>query len=548
MLLFLLACSGEPEKQSDSTDIQVTDTSSASDDTPKWYGDIQPMVAENCTTCHHDGGSSPFTLETYEQVRQFAPVMLSSMQTGSMPPWLPDTSCLELDSPRVISSEQIDRFSQWIDQDMPEGDASLGVTPYPTVEDISPTITAQMPTGFTPNTQNNDQYRCFVLDMAIDKETFVTQTQVTPGSSQVHHVLVYALHPELAQDVINADGSDGQVGYSCFGAPFPPGVDDSAYLEYGFPTQIGAWVPGIEPAIYPDGTALRIQPNAVVVMQIHYSALGGEPTEDSTAYHLVTTEEPPQFVAEARPLAIRNIDVPAGTIGDAQKTFTNYSDNPITIRSLSTHMHLLGKEQHVTINRNDGTEECALYIDDWDFSWQQAYKPVEQLELQSGESFDITCTFDNTAENQPFVDGEQLPPEDVKWGDGTLDEMCILYASFIEPYRPSPPEDALACYGSSECGDTLDEILSCDTVDTTCLSCTLYGFFGCGLSSCGTEAFLVQSCLLSCASDSVMMGSPIGNCLANECPTEYQNLMECAEPVIKTGACTSLIDTCGLPF
>ncbi len=173
MLLFLLACSGEPEKQSDSTDIQVTDTSSASDDTPKWYGDIQPMVAENCTTCHHDGGSSPFTLETYEQVRQFAPVMLSSMQTGSMPPWLPDTSCLELDSPRVISSEQIDRFSQWIDQGMPEGDASLGVTPYPTVEDISPTITAQMPSGFTPNTQNNDQYRCFVLDMAIDKETIM---------------------------------------------------------------------------------------------------------------------------------------------------------------------------------------------------------------------------------------------------------------------------------------------------------------------------------------------------------------------------------------
>ena len=37
----------------------------------------------------------------------------------------------------------------------------------------------------------------------------------------------------------------------------------------------------------------------------------------------------------------------------------------------------------------------------------------------------LECHWDNTAENQPLVGGERLPPEDVFWGEGTRDEMCL---------------------------------------------------------------------------------------------------------------------------
>ena len=73
------------------------------------------------------------------------------------------------------------------------------------------------------------------MDLEFEEETFITQTQVLPGSPQVHHVLMYALAPQMADAVRNADGEDGTVGYPCFGDPFPRGGGN---YDYGFPTQL----------------------------------------------------------------------------------------------------------------------------------------------------------------------------------------------------------------------------------------------------------------------------------------------------------------------
>ena len=51
----------------------------------------------------------------------------------------------------------------------------------------------------------------------------------------------------------------------------------------------------------------------------------------------------------------------------------------------------------------------------------------------------------------PLVNGVQQAPQHVEWGDGTLDEMCLLYVTFMEPYRPLKPAESPACYGVEEC-------------------------------------------------------------------------------------------------
>ena len=40
-------------------------------------------------------------------------------------------------------------------------------------------------------------------------------------------------------------------------------------------------------------------------------------------------------------------------------------------------------------------------------------------------SLRISCTWDNSAENQPVVAGAVIEPQDVQWGEGTTDEMCL---------------------------------------------------------------------------------------------------------------------------
>lgn len=37
----------------------------------------------------------------------------------------------------------------------------------------------------------------------------------------------------------------------------------------------------------------------------------------------------------------------------------------------------------------------------------------------------VTCRYDNSAAKQPIVNGKQLPPHYVVWGEGTGDEMCL---------------------------------------------------------------------------------------------------------------------------
>jgi len=538
MLFLLFACSTSNKS-----------TEEMEEKTVEWYGDIQPLVAENCTTCHFEGGSSPFTLETYEQVQPLAAVLLASIESGSMPPWLPNADCGDFEKNRQLTKEQKDRFAKWVENDTPIGDVSLGISPVPFIEDIIPTHSAKMPAGFTPDTSSNDQYRCFPLDIEFAEETFITQTQVIPGSSQVHHVLIYALDPIISGAVQSANGSDGVIGYPCFGDPFPAG---SANYALGFPTQIGAWVPGLEPAIFDEGTALRIKPNSTIVMQVHYSALGGEPTEDSTTYNFVTTDTVPEKIAQTRPLAIQDLDIAPGATSSFSDMFTNYYDHPMELRSLATHMHMLGIEQKSVVHRSDGSEECALHITDWDFAWQQAYKPINGLFLQPGESLEVTCTYDNSATNQPIIDGEQQEPQHVQWGDGTLDEMCLLYTTVMDDYRPLPPAGSAACYGVEacidSCGESLSCLLACETVEFSCLTCTLDGFLGCGFSQCAIEGIQAESCLRDCYSKSVMMGSTIGSCLAAECPEQYDNLVACADPVLTGSECAPVMESCGIPL
>lgn len=541
----LFGCEEEGTKTTEDT-VDTTDTATHTEIT--WYGDIQPFVADNCAVCHNSDGVAPLVFEQYEDVQILAPVMLQSMQSKTMPPWLPSQDCLELQHPRVLSEEQISHFADWIAQDTPMGDPSLGISDIPEIQNITATRSFSMPAGFTPQATSQDQYRCFVLDAQFTEETFITQTQVIPGSNQVHHVLIYALAPEMRGAVEQANGADGEIGYSCFGDPFPA---NSGNYDYGFPTQIGAWVPGLEPAHFPENVALRVKPNSPIIMQIHYSALSGENTEDSTSYHIVTSDTAPEFVASTRPLAVQKLDIPAGESSvSATDTFTNYYDRPVQLASMATHMHLLGKSQYSSIHRSDGTEECLFHIPDWDFAWQQSYKPAETLWIEPGETIEVTCTYDNSSANQPFVNGEQQAPRDVQWGDGTLDEMCLLYTTTIDPYRPLPPAESPACYGIeqcvAECGESLDCIMGCESVEFSCLTCTLDVFLDCGVGSCVVPALQAQECLRGCYAKSIMMGSTIGACLEYECPTEYDALLECATPVMLGETCASGLASCGV--
>ena len=62
---------------------------------------------------------------------------------------------------------------------------------------------------------------------------------------------------------------------------------------------------------------------------------------------------------------------------------------------------------------------------------QIAYRMTEAVAFAPDDRLSISCEWDNSAENQPIIDGAVRAPQDVAWGEGTFDEMClgVVYVS-----------------------------------------------------------------------------------------------------------------------
>jgi hypothetical protein len=61
---------------------------------------------------------------------------------------------------------------------------------------LRPDLTADMPEAYTPVATLDDDYRCFILDLDFPADTWIEGVDVDAGTSQVHHVLVYAMSGE----------------------------------------------------------------------------------------------------------------------------------------------------------------------------------------------------------------------------------------------------------------------------------------------------------------------------------------------------------------
>lgn len=410
-----------------------------------YHADVRPIITAKCVNCHETGGIAPFPLETYEQVRDVAAAAAFSVENGTMPPWPPTRGYTPFEDERYLADEDRHTLLAWFAGDMAEGNPANYVAPAARpAEQIDYDLELPLPQAYTP-TLRPDDHRCFAIPWPQEEFSYVTAVDVVPDvSAEVHHVIVSIAEPEHADMYYAAGGEDGRPGWYCLGAG---GVEGAP-----LPRQIGGWVPGAgrEPA--PDGTGIGVEPGSVMVVQMHYNTLATEPQPDQSTVLVATASEverPSRSFLLTQPawLAEGVMHIPAGdpnvhfeanfpTSALAQifgRTVNLTRDDPWVIHQGFLHMHNLGKSGRITVRRQNGPEQVLLDIRDWDFNWQTSYNFAQEVLLEPGDWIRLECTFDNSQENQPFVDGEQLPARDVDWGDNTQDEMCLMSVLMTRP-------------------------------------------------------------------------------------------------------------------
>lgn len=525
----------------------------AGEGAPVYYGEVEQVLSRNCSGCHTEGGAAPFRLDTFEDAKTMGTIALSAIDGGRMPPWMPDPDCSDIAEARLISGADVETLRAWVEAGSPEGDAADSVPYAPPVVDFVATHSTALDGSYVPTTASADDYRCFILDgIQFPEDAYLTGSRVVPSGPQVHHVLVYAMEPRHIPIIEGADAESEESGYPCFAGPLPTTAEGGSTAATGLPTLIGGWVPGAVPNYAPEGQSTYVAAGSLVVMQIHFSPVGGEPYGDTTALEIQVQAEPTAELRLSRPVAHLDIPIPAGEArSEHVRDYTNWSSEPLTVQGITAHMHLLGIEVHASKIDADGGETCLLSIDDWDYNWQQRYSLEERVVIQPREKVRVTCVYDNSAANQPIVDGEQIAPQDVAWGDGTLDEMCLIYLDTVKPYAP-PPAAGSACAGAETCmqdceaADTATCLLECEQVGIQCMTCLLDETLLCGLAQCVPQLEAAETCITSCAEEAVMLGGATGTCAQARCAQPYQDVTACLGPVWSDAACEDARTACGL--
>jgi hypothetical protein len=410
-------------------------TALSSGEAPTFFGDVAPIFAAKCTSCHQEGGIAPFVLNDYEAARERGGQIADYTENRIMPPYSMQTGgeCGTFDESRALTTDEIAIIGAWGRGERAEGTpADLPALPLPMLEGATELTLPE----FTPVVDGSavalfDEYRCFLVEPELDALSFITGYDVVPGNSAiVHHVLGFIVDPELVTEdgrsnaeVMQALDDEGpnpeRPGWSCFGAA-GEGVDVEAVPV--------TWAPGQGVVSYKGGIGVPVLPGRKLVMQVHYnladSATVGQSDQTRVRMQIQpVVERPAAFLLpdpfldslfEGTPTELEagqpsvkyvwertgaEMGIPPGVQAD--------------LMSIFPHMHERGRKYTFEVDNGDGYQ-CQGQIDRWDFNWQRFYDYVAPLPFTADTRVRVTCDFDTSAVTEPVLPG---------WG--TRNEMCL---------------------------------------------------------------------------------------------------------------------------
>ena len=458
--LSLTACTGGDTGGDDKGGVDSGDPVTG----PTYHGHIAPILSVHCQGCHAEGGMNQETLfDSPDAAQMYAPLIASMVDAGLMPPFYAEETdeCANTwgwkHDPR-LSDDDKGLVMDWAAAGGPIGDPATAVVvaPPPDPHLASPDLTAH-PTGHftTPaSAVTTDSFVCLSIDPGLTEQRWLEAFEVLPDNAEVvHHVLV-----GIDLDGGTAAHVDENGIYECFGGFNPAGGAFNGSF-------IGAWIPGAEPTVLPEVSALRMPAGSRIVLQMHYHNTV-TPQQDGTGVSLRFTKGTP--VREAMVGLLGNagsqygdgyglqpgendeaeaaFHVPPDTADHTETMLFKISEMVVRNTQLflvANHMHYVGRDMKVTIKHgtnapDPGSESCVLHTPNWDYDWQQFYAydtSVASPEIWPGDEIELRCTYDNVTSNpgvaHALAEAGLTETQDVYLGDGTLDEMCILVAGQV---------------------------------------------------------------------------------------------------------------------
>jgi peroxiredoxin len=373
---------------------------------PDYAKDVAPIIEKNCAVCHHDGGIGPFSMNSYNMMKGWSPMIREVLLTKRMPPMQVDPNVGHFSNARYISDHDLQTLVHWVDAGAPRGNNKadpLAALHFGTRTDWQlgkPDYIVTANTHEIPATGVLDYINDEVA-LEFPEDRWVKAVQFIPGEPGVlHHLLTYVTAPHEAF-------SGGESARSVVATHFLEGYAPGKTEAMTFPADTGVFIP--------KGHKLT--------MQFHYTP-NGRATKDTTVIGLYFYDKAPKYEYLNSSVA-GPFKIPPNARDYKVKGDYVFKDD-VVVYGLRAHMHFRGHDMKFLADMPDGTTKELLSVPNYSYAWQPTYQLVEPVALPAGTKVHVTGAFDNSKYNPANPD----PNKELGFGLQSFDEMFIGYWSY----------------------------------------------------------------------------------------------------------------------
>jgi hypothetical protein len=368
-------------------------------------------------------------LTNYQEAKKRGQLIAMVTESRSMPPWHAAEGAAKFRGERRLSGEQIATLREWVKAGMPQGrpedlpEAPEHAEGWQLGE---PDLIIEFPEGFEIPADGPDLYRGFAIPLGLGEDKWVRAVEFRPqarGSS--HHALFFWDGTGSAVEADEEDTKPGFGGMSELSSALRGrrGRGDDGQAGGG---GLGGWAVGGAPQGLPDGLARLLPAGADLVVQMHFHPSGKVETEKARLGLYFADKAPEKTLTgvQVPPVfgRLAGIDIPAGEKDYVVRdSFTTPID--LHVYGAGGHAHYLCTQMKMTATLPTGETKTLLWIDRWDFAWQERYYFEEPMRLPAGAKLDVELHYDNSAMNPA---NPHDPPVRVAWGRGSEDEMGAM--------------------------------------------------------------------------------------------------------------------------
>ncbi len=361
--------------------------------------DIVPILTDNCTTCHSEGGIAPWAMTDYNMVLGFAPMIREVLRTKRMPPWHADPEIGNFTGNHGLPDDQLATLVSWLEAGAPRGE---GADPLEALQPPTemwakgePDLLLTLPPFEVPASGEVD-YQYPVIANPLDHGVWVVAGTVVPGDTRaVHHVLLGSMDEK-------------------------PEADE----EEVFDNYIMGYAPGNDTGMMPEGTGVYVPAGGYFTFQVHYTPYG-KASVDETRVGLYLADEPPRNFLRQTVVVNPAIEIEPRNGAHEEVAYWDFYDEA-TIFWLVPHAHYRGKSATFELEYPDGRKDVILSVPNYDFNWQRTYEFEEPIVVPAGTRIVHRMVYDNSSNNP----GNPDPDRKVPWGLQSWDEMLYGSVSF----------------------------------------------------------------------------------------------------------------------